>query len=364
MINFNTALKNTLDDCSDNNFTDNWDYRRFGPRPIVGARQRFKGAILSMLAAFGIYKGQIGAIRANKPKLEWLYNILADEESKDILIKVLAYRMLGHRKVKLPLNTADYWTMLEELDQMTHGTESIDLGFKDWKANKFNLKSFNYPIELFARPMSIFTQMLLQQYRCQAPENIIEVMEGDIVIDAGACYGDTALNFAYKAGKNGKVFSFEFMPENLTVLKKNMELNSELAKRITLVERPLWSISDKTLFVEGRGPSTRVVTSSRDPAAKEIRTLSIDDLVYNENLDRIDFIKMDIEGAELEALNGGINTIQHYKPKLAISIYHNMHDFWMIPEWIEKLGLGYRFYIRHFTIHSEETVLFAIPYSS
>jgi len=45
-------------------------------------------------------------------------------------------------------------------------------------------------------------------------------------------------------------------------------------------------------------------------------------------------------------------------PKLAITAYHDFNDFWMIPQYLESLGLGYRFYLRHFTIHAEETVLF------
>ena len=69
---------------------------------------------------------------------------------------------------------------------------------------------------------------------------------------------------------------------------------------------------------------------------------------------------MDIEGAELEALKGATNTIQTFRPKLAISVYHRTRDFWEIPQWIDSLNLGYQFHLRHFTIHAGETVLFAI----
>ena len=75
--------------------------------------------------------------------------------------------------------------------------------------------------------------------------------------------------------------------------------------------------------------------------------------------DKIDFIKMDIEGAELEALKGAEKTIRNYKPRLAICVYHKLQDFWEIPNWISSLNLGYKFHLRHFTTHSDETVLFA-----
>jgi hypothetical protein len=68
---------------------------------------------------------------------------------------------------------------------------------------------------------------------------------------------------------------------------------------------------------------------------------------------------MDIEGSELPALKGGINTIKKYKPKLAISIYHSMDDFVDIAQYLKSLDLGYDFYLKHVTIYDEETILFA-----
>ena len=88
-------------------------------------------------------------------------------------------------------------------------------------------------------------------------------------------------------------------------------------------------------------------------------TLAIDDLVQQQNLPRVDFIKMDIEGAELSALRGAKQTIQRHKPKLAISVYHRLTDFFEVPEFLDSLGCGYRYFLRHYTIHAEETVLFA-----
>ncbi len=74
---------------------------------------------------------------------------------------------------------------------------------------------------------------------------------------------------------------------------------------------------------------------------------------------RVDFIKMDIEGAEPQALIGAENTLRKYRPRLAICIYHDVRHFAEIPNWINNLGLGYKFYVDHFTIHAEETILFA-----
>jgi hypothetical protein len=68
---------------------------------------------------------------------------------------------------------------------------------------------------------------------------------------------------------------------------------------------------------------------------------------------------MDIEGAEPFALRGAEQTLRKYKPNLAIAIYHSLSDFVKIPEYLSSLGLGYKFYLGHFTIHEEETILYA-----
>ncbi|MFI3174418.1 MAG: FkbM family methyltransferase [Bacillota bacterium] len=70
---------------------------------------------------------------------------------------------------------------------------------------------------------------------------------------------------------------------------------------------------------------------------------------------------MDIEGAELVALQGGEQTIKKYKPKLAICIYHKPEDVIELFAYIKNLVPEYKFYIRHYSNTQTETVLYAIP---
>jgi FkbM family methyltransferase len=181
-----------------------------------------------------------------------------------------------------------------------------------------------------------------------------------VVLDCGGCYGDTALYFAHKAGPTGKVLSFEFVPANVKIWRRNVEMNPHLASSIKLVEAPVSSRSGEEVFIEGSGPATRVVSKPTMPDARCVETAAIDDVVSRENLERVNFIKMDIEGSELSALRGAEKTLRKFRPKLAISIYHKLPDFWEIARYLDSLDLNYRFYIRHFTIHAEETVLFAV----
>ena len=66
-----------------------------------------------------------------------------------------------------------------------------------------------------------------------------------------------------------------------------------------------------------------------------------------------------LKDAEPVALEGAIKTLKKFKPKLAIAIYHSMDDFVNIPNWITGLNLGYKLYLGHYTIHSDETIIFA-----
>lgn len=89
--------------------------------------------------------------------------------------------------------------------------------------------------------------------------------------------------------------------------------------------------------------------------------MSIDEIVYSEESPKVTFIKMDIEGAELESLKGAQKVIQRDKPKLAICIYHKPEDMVELPLYIKELVPEYKFYIRHHSNFINETVLYAIP---
>jgi FkbM family methyltransferase len=360
----------------DNDFEDNWDEFRFGgPDAVATQRSRskpFPHALLEALAltTAGAAKQKVGTckeeiarsinfIAPHIANLEWLYANLVDEESRKTLVDVVAYRALGHRKIKLAMNSPEFWAIRKKAFALPREGEEIDVGFLGWKLQQVSLAPFGYPIKMFATKGANVTTFVHQQYRCETPDGPIECAKGDYVIDAGACYGDTALYFSHLAGPTGRVCSFEFMPDNLKILRKNLELNSTLAQTIQIQENPVWVESGKELFVSGSGPGTTVTENKITQDAASVSTLKIDDVVGSADFPKVDFIKMDIEGAEQQALRGAEECIRRFKPKLAITVYHSLEDFWEIPQWIDELGLGYKFYLRHFTIHSEETVLFA-----
>ena len=89
-----------------------------------------------------------------------------------------------------------------------------------------------------------------------------------------------------------------------------------------------------------------------------IDVVTIDETI-DEN-DRVTFIKMDVEGAELESLKGAKHIICRDKPKLAICIYHKPEDMTEIPLYIKSLVPEYKIYVRHHCNSDGETVLYAV----
>jgi FkbM family methyltransferase len=181
----------------------------------------------------------------------------------------------------------------------------------------------------------------------------------DFVLDIGGCWGDTALYFSHKTGVKGNVYSFEFIPDNIKLFNINLAFNPHLNSNIELVQQPVSNKSNDIIYFKDNGPGSKVMFEPFEGQTGTAKTISIDDFVKIQKLQKVDFIKMDIEGAEPVALEGAIETIRRFRPKLAIAIYHSMSDFATIPNWILDLNLDYEIFIGHYTIHAEETICFA-----
>jgi FkbM family methyltransferase len=347
---------------------ENWDSEFFG-----GYETTHKSAMVSKInelfsGSFSILPvthdqdviQNISRIQDSLEELAYVYDLLADESSKSTLVKVLTYRLMGHKKVKLPLNTESYWSQRRGMKALINGNETIQINFLDWKLRRFALDKIGYPLEVFFLAGGVMATFILKQYEYRKRTPEIKAEAGDYVIDAGGCWGDTALYFAHEIGEHGKVFAFEFTADNLAVFNKNMSLNPELASRIEVFPKAMWESSGQKISYSSDGPATSLaINRPNSENSLEVLTVSIDDFVKEKKLPRVDFIKMDIEGAELGALRGAEETLRTFKPKLGISVYHKENDLIEIPTYLDKLGLGYRFFLDHFTIYGGETVLFA-----
>lgn len=180
--------------------------------------------------------------------------------------------------------------------------------------------------------------------------DVFSPVDDEIVIDAGAYDGKTALRFLKWGGsKIKRIYSFELDPANVPKCEANLKGHED---KVTLINKGTWS-SAKTLRINsGQNSQSRIF----DEGKTDAELAAIDDIVKDE---KVTFIKMDVEGAELESLKGAKNTIIKNRPRLAVCVYHKPEDIYEIPEYILSIVPEYKFYLRRYDSHSGETVLYA-----
>jgi FkbM family methyltransferase len=157
-------------------------------------------------------------------------------------------------------------------------------------------------------------------------QHFYRVKSGNTVIDAGANCGHLTVFFSKLVGQSGKVFAFEPDKFNIERIQKNMSLNQDLVDNIKIEDLLLWDKNEWIDFYEaGTVGSSAVWMPDAEHCVKK-QTITIDDWVKNNNLQKLDFIKMDIEGAEIEALDGCVETIRTLQPNFAIASYHVVNE--------------------------------------
>ncbi len=330
---------------------DNYDAMRFS----------FDGVDRSAQFDVTQHKNCLYFLLENFEALYDAYLLLADEASRKIFMDLILFRLAGHLHVKLDANNAAHWQSRQRADNLPSRPSSIEytglLGplkhFEgvEFEGNLLNLDCWN---------ASIAYSFFIKQYYLDRNGTTIRPEPNDHVIDAGACFGDTALGFASSVRPGGRVYAFEVLENHLDVIRHNNAQNPELGSRIRVFPFGLGDtcnagaapIDSKDALAPGF--SLRGIDQQ---AAVPVQT--IDALVESGQIERVDFVKMDIEGYELKALRGAEATIRRFRPKLAISIYHKLVDLFEIPQFIHGLDLGYKLYVEHYTIHAEETILYA-----
>lgn len=168
-----------------------------------------------------------------------------------------------------------------------------------------------------------------------------ELRRGDIVLDAGANVGV----FTRKALWAGaaKVIAIEPGPENLECLRRNFA--AEIADgRVVLYPKGIWDKDDVLKLSVDPNSSAKdsFVRQSGSNQFAEVPLTTVDKLVAELNLPRVDFIKMDIEGAEQKAIVGARKTIATFRPRMALCIYHVQGDEVMVPKLVLEASPGYQ----------------------
>jgi len=196
-----------------------------------------------------------------------------------------------------------------------------------------------------------------------------ECFDEEIILDCGGYIGDTAEKFIrFFDGRAKKIYSFEALPQNREKLQEKQTEFRRGGWHGELRILPL-AVSDRTgriTFCETSLPggsfSPAFRTTTKFHYVKPVRKFEVEACTIDEVIpatEKVTLIKMDIEGAEHEALLGAEKLIKGKRPRLAISIYHNACDYWRICELVKRYVPEYKLAIRHHKDRHVDTVLYA-----
>ena len=202
-----------------------------------------------------------------------------------------------------------------------------------------------YRLTADVNTMAGFSVRMQEQYF----EPFLGNLDDAVFVDCGGYDGDTTEQFCNRYPKYRRVFLFEPSQQNMTSAK----LRLRDARDVDFI--PL-GVSD-TPGILYFNPDAGSASSVSADGSAQIAVTTIDIAVDARNC----FIKMDLEGWELKALQGAQGHIKNGHPILAIAVYHTVSDFWRIPEYVLSLRPDYRIYLRHYTEGWSETVMYFIP---
>lgn len=186
------------------------------------------------------------------------------------------------------------------------------------------------------------------------PEVVARLEGVRIFVDAGAHHGAVTQRFAALTGNRfGSIVAVEPDAENAAALERTLaRLPSAVAGRIELLPHVLDAELRRRLFHDGLGYASQLSGTG----SRTVETRTLDGLGLAP-----DFVKLHLEGAELDALRGGIGTIARHRPLLAVTTYHNADGIWRLPSWLMDGLEGYRFLMRLHGWCGTGAVVYAIP---
>lgn len=198
-----------------------------------------------------------------------------------------------------------------------------------------------------AIPKELYSEK--DQYFCK---DIVRLKVGEVFLDGGAYTGDTIQQFMDICKKEKviykKVIAFEPDKNNFALLSKFYGRRDKV-----LIYNKGLSKEKDVLYFQESGVASKL-------SAQGLCKVPVINIDFIPECKEVTFIKMDIEGAEMDALLGAQETIKRNHPKLAICIYHSDEDMVRIVEYIHALVPEYKLFIRHHSERHVETVVYAV----
>lgn len=240
-------------------------------------------------------------------------------------------------------------------------------------------KKFSAARDLLAKPEDRELYELLQAYASsdelmrESPERFVERIDAQarkgqyldhidaskirIAFDVGSYNGDSALVFQAHFPNLTRCYCLDISYGAEEIAQEAPQLFADT--RFVFVKAGLAEKNHVNTIVYGKRAVGNRLGGA--PTGPQVNCHSLDSLVKERKIGKLDFLKMDIEGGEHAALKGAQKTIQRDRPQLAISIYHGHDDFWRLPLQLEKFCENYEFGLGHYSYALKETVWYGIP---
>lgn len=167
--------------------------------------------------------------------------------------------------------------------------------------------------------------------------DLISCNEEEVLVDLGAYTGDSALSYIENFGEYKKIYCYEITESSLQIMKERLEPYDNIIIRGVGAGN-----ENTTMYLQNKGTASSANRLSEEEGTP-VEVVRLDDDIK----EPVTFIKMDIEGGELLALQGAKNHIMNDKPKLAICTYHNNRHIWEIPRLMKELNPDYKLYMRY-----------------
>jgi len=282
--------------------------------------------------------------------------ILEDELSRHLFDCHLLLRISGYQKYYYPRIDFDDFISIQSESEFISDLPKyyLSVPLKIYTI-RLNSKHLTPEISIVTTGRTIEILNRYRQYFIKRSHFNFSPSAGDVVFDCGACIGDMSLVFAALVGNSGEIHLFDPVPLHNRYCNFQASLNPTLSHTMHINNLAVSNLSSK---FSGAIKDTAEISPSFC-FEDNFDTTSLDDYVAQKNVQHVDYIKMDIEGSEVNALYGCSMVIRDFKPRLAISTYHKPDDLWKIPEIIKNLNPEYKIYFGHHSPINWESVYYA-----
>ncbi len=305
--------------------------------------------------------------------------ISSNTHRNDMYLVLRALGIEQEKIIKVPLDDILNSVKMKKIDKSkaifndTYEKDLYQTVGKLW----LKVGSKNEHLEKTAKHFAKFKELIgenvpVEQYFEHVNKDAVKV-----AIDGGSFNGLHSLLFSIEFKNIEKIYAFEPNYKDFKMLSSAFDKPSksnvmatliENNPKIEMIEKGLWSKEEVLEFKDVARNRAASGICQAEPYyvddvgdVVKIKTTSIDKLVQDKNINKVDFIKLDVENSEIKVIEGAKNTILKDRPQMAISIYHSSEHFFKIPLMMQEMLADYVFRFGHYTKNHCESVLYAIP---